>query len=82
MWSLESGKGLRSMLMVRRKVGRWVHCIHEKTGEPISIQIRQVTQVGEAYQVTIAIQDEQRNYRVLKPGDREERRLEKPPDRE
>jgi hypothetical protein len=66
------------MLMVRRKQGRWVHAINEKTGEPFSFQIHQITQVGEAFQVTIAIKDDEHHYRVLKPGDRDERRLERP----
>jgi hypothetical protein len=64
------------MLMVRRRCGRWIHCIHEKTGEPISLQIRDVTPVGEGFQVTIAIRDDPRNYRVLKPGDPGEKPLE------
>ena len=60
------------MLMVRRKCGRWIHCIHEKTGEPISFQIRDVSRVGSEFQVTIAIQDEPHNYQVLKPGDHDQ----------
>ena len=68
------------MLMVRRKCGRWIHCIHEKTGEVISLQIHEVTLVGSTYQVTVAIQDDDHNYRVLKPGDRDQRPLEgRPP---
>jgi hypothetical protein len=67
------------MLLVRRKVGRWVHFIHEKSGEPISFEIHQVAQVGGVQQVTIAIQDERRNYRVLKADDKEGRQPEGPP---
>jgi hypothetical protein len=71
------------MLMVRRKCGKWIHCIHEKTGEPISLQIRDVTRAGESFQVTVAIQDDQHNFRVLKPGDHDEGPLEgrPPPER-
>ena len=57
------------MLMVRRKTGRWIHCIHEKSGEAISLQIREVNRVGSVFQVTIAIQDDAYNYRVLRPAD-------------
>jgi hypothetical protein len=67
------------MLLVRRKVGRWIHFIHEKSGEPVSLQIQKVARVGAVDQVTIVIRDEQHNYRVLRPGDQEERRLERPP---
>jgi hypothetical protein len=68
------------MLMVRRKCGRWIHCVHEKTGETISLQIRDVRLVGSEYQVTVAIQDDPHNYQVLKPGDARQERLEgRPP---
>ena len=68
------------MLMVRRKIGRWIHCIHEKTGEAISLQVHEVTLVGSTYQVTVAIQDDDHNYRVLKPGDHDQCPLEgRPP---
>jgi hypothetical protein len=67
------------MLMVRRKCGRWIHCIHEKTGEPISLQIRDICRVGSEFQVTIAIQDDPRNYRVLKPGDHDQVPLSRSP---
>lgn len=60
------------MLMVRRKCGRWIHCIHEKTGEPISLQIREVVKMGADFQVTVAIQDDPHNFRVLKPGDHDQ----------
>ena len=67
------------MLMVRRKCGRWIHCIHEKTGDPIALQIRDVCLVGTEYQVTVAIQDDPHNYRVLKPGDHEQPPRDAPP---
>jgi hypothetical protein len=68
------------MLMVRRKCGRWIHCVHEKSGDTISLQIHEVTQVGSAFQITVAIQDERRNYLVLKPGEHGQARLEgRPP---
>lgn len=57
------------MLMVRRKRGRWVYCIHRKTGEVLSVQIKDVTPVGTDFQVTLAIQDEEFNFQVLKPGE-------------
>jgi hypothetical protein len=60
------------MLMVRRKCGRWIHCIHEKSGEAISLQISGVCRVGTDFQVTVAIHDAPRNYRVLKPGDHDQ----------
>jgi hypothetical protein len=59
------------MLMVRRKTGRWIHCIHEKTGEAISLQIREICRVGSEFQVTVAIQDDPHNYKVLKQGERD-----------
>jgi len=60
------------MLMVRRKKGRWIHCIHEETGQPLSLQIQEVRLVGSEYQVTVAFLDPQRNYRILKPGDHDD----------
>ncbi len=67
------------MLMVRRKTGRWIHCIHEKTGETLSLQIRDVKRIGAEFQVTIAIQDDPHNYKILKPGDHEQAPLENQP---
>jgi hypothetical protein len=67
------------MLMVRRKTGRWIHCINEKTGEAMSLQIREVNRVGSVFQVTVAILDDQRNCRVLKPGDHDQYPLEESP---
>jgi hypothetical protein len=64
------------MLMVRRKRGRWIHCVHEKSGETISLQIRDVRLVGSEFQVTVAIKDDPHNYHVLKPGDHDQARLE------
>ena len=56
------------MLMVRRKCGRWIHCIHEKSGDTLSLQVRDVTRVGSEFQITVAIQDDTHNYKILKPG--------------
>ena len=70
------------MVMVRRKCGRWIHCIHEKTGQAISLQIREVNRVGSVFQVTVAIQDDDHNYRILKPGDHDQIPLDtRPPPR-
>jgi hypothetical protein len=64
------------MLMVRRKVGRWIHCINDATGQPISLQVHEVKRVGRAIQVTLAVHDDNHHYTVLKAGDREHRMLE------
>jgi hypothetical protein len=64
------------MLMVRRKCGRWIHCVHEKSGDTISLEIHEVIQVGSTFQVTVAIHDEDRNYEVLKPSEHEQARRE------
>lgn len=63
------------MLMVRRKLGRWIHCINDKTGQPISLQVREVKRVGQTLQITFAVHDDERHYTVLKAGDREHRTL-------
>jgi hypothetical protein len=61
------------MLMVQRKCGQWIHVFHKKSGEQISLQIKEVNRVGEELQVTVAIRDERRKYRVpLAKGDRHE----------
>jgi hypothetical protein len=65
------------MLMVRRKIGRWTHGVNEKTGEPISLQVREINRVGRTLQITLAVHDDQHHYRVLKPGDREHPMLER-----
>jgi phenolic acid decarboxylase len=57
------------MLMVRRKCGRWVHCVNVKTGETISFQINRVDPVGTTFQVTLAIKDDAMHYKVLKQGE-------------
>jgi hypothetical protein len=68
------------MLMVRRKCCRWIHCIHEKTGDVISLQIRDVIRAGSEFQVTLAVQDDRYNYRILKPSDPSQAALEgRPP---
>jgi hypothetical protein len=67
------------MLIVRRKCGRWIHCVHEKTGEALSLQIKEVARVGSEFQVTVAIHDDPHNYTILKPGDRDQAPLENLP---
>jgi hypothetical protein len=58
------------MLMVRRKRNHWIHCVHEKSGEVLSLQIRDVVRGPAGDQITVAIRDAPRNYRILRPGDR------------
>jgi hypothetical protein len=65
------------MLLVRRRSGKWVHCVHEKTGEVLSFQVHKIDEVGATFQVTIAIKDDEHNFRVLKPGDPMQAKLEK-----
>jgi hypothetical protein len=58
------------MLVVRRRRGRWIHCVHIKTGDAISFRINEIYRAGAVSQVTIAILDDAHNYRILKPGER------------
>ena len=65
------------MLMVRSKIGRWIHCINEKTGEPDFNPGPRGEPAGlgrsrsRSPSTTIL-----HHYRLLKPGDREHRMLE------